>query len=242
MITDFEARLIDEYTSDPEKRAEMRRRVDQGEPLAYLTGEWYFWRYTFKVTPDCLIPRPDTERVVEAALENLPQSGRLADFCTGSGCIGISILAERPDSACVAVDISEKALAVAAENARGMGVADRFRPIRADLLTDSLPDLPKLDLIVSNPPYIRTDVLAESPDLTPEPALALDGGADGLIFYRRIVDTFADRLAENGCFIFEIGYDQGNDLRQIAKDRGFACEIRRDYGGNDRVAILKKSP
>ncbi len=240
MITDFEARLIDEHTSDPERRAELRRRVDAGEPLAYLLSEWYFWRYTFKVTPDCLIPRPDTERVVEAALEYLPKDGRFADFCTGSGCIGVSILGERPDTVCAAVDISESALAIATENAHGIGVSERFHPIRADLLTDSLPGLPVLDLIVSNPPYIRTEVLAESPDLSPEPSLALDGGADGLIFYRRIVDAFADRLSPDGCFVFEIGYDQGDALREIARDRGYSCEIRRDYGGNDRVAVLKK--
>lgn len=240
MITEFEARIIEEHTGDPAEREELRRRVDAGEPLAYLTGEWYFWRYAFKITPDCLIPRPDTERVVEAVLEMLPKNGRFADFCTGSGCIGISILAERPDSTCVAVDVSEAALAVAAENARRLGVDRRFCAIRADLLSDPLPDLPAPDLIVSNPPYIRTAVLAESPDLIPEPALALDGGADGLIFYRTIVDRFADRLPPEGCFVFEIGYDQGNDLRKIAEERGFTCEIRRDYGGNDRVAILKR--
>ncbi len=240
MITDTEARIINAYTADPARRAKLRTLVDTGRPLAYLIGEWYFWRDTFVVTPDCLIPRPDTERVVETALEFLPQGGIFADFCTGSGCIGLSVLRERADVRCIGVDVSEGALAVAVENARRLGLAGRFEALRADLLTDTLPDLPMLNLIAANPPYIRTDVLegAEYPDLAAEPALALDGGPDGLVFYRRMVDAFAHRLKPGGHFVFEIGYDQGDAIRQIARARGFACEIRRDYGGNDRVAIF----
>lgn len=238
MITDTEGRIIDGYTSDPALRADLRAKVDAGEPLAYLIGEWYFWRDAFKITPDCLIPRPDSERVVESALEFLPKSGVFADFCTGSGCIGLSILRERPNLCCIGLDISPGALSVATENARRLGVADRFTPILADLLTDPPPDLPLLEAIVANPPYIPTDALANFPDLAAEPTLALDGGPDGLIFYRRMVDPFAGQLKPGGRFIFEIGYDQADALRAIAARRGFACEIRRDYGGNDRVAIL----
>ena len=241
MITDTERRIIDGYTADSALRADLRAKVDAGEPLAYLIGEWYFWRDAFKITPDCLIPRPDSERLVESALEFLPEAGVFADFCTGSGCIGLSILRERPRLCCIGLDVSTGALAVAGENARRLGMEGRFRPLLADLLADPPPDLPPLEAIVANPPYIRTDALARYPDLAAEPTLALDGGPDGLIFYRRIVDAFAGWLKPGGRFVFEIGYDQADAVRQIAAARGFACEIRRDYGGNDRVAILAQS-
>lgn len=239
MLTDFERRIICEHTADPEERERLSTEVDSGTPLAYLIGEWYFWRYTFKITPDCLIPRPDTERVVEAALENLPENGCLADLCTGSGCIGISILRERGDAHGVAVDVSAGALVAAAENAVRMTVADRMAFIRSDLLTDD-PLTGEYDLIVSNPPYIPSADLADYPDLSAEPSLALDGGSDGLIFYRRFLDDFLSHLSPKGTFVFEIGYDQGESLRRLAEDRRLLCEILRDYGGNDRVAVIRR--
>ncbi|MGM9636976.1 MAG: peptide chain release factor N(5)-glutamine methyltransferase [Eubacteriales bacterium] len=239
MLTDFERRIICEHTDDPAERERLYTQVDSGTPLAYLIGEWYFWRYTFKITPDCLIPRPDTERVVEAALDNLPENGRFADLCTGSGCIGISILGERGDARGVAVDVSEGALAVAAENADRIGVVERMAFITSDLLTDD-PLTGEFDLILSNPPYIPSADLAKYPDLAAEPAIALDGGLDGLIFYRRFLDAFLRHLAPAGAFVFEIGYDQGESLCRLADDRGLSCEILRDYGGNDRVAVVRR--
>lgn len=239
MITGTEAKIIEEYTADPALRAALREQVDAGQPLAYLIGEWYFWRDTFTVTRDCLIPRPDTERVVEAVLEFLPEGGIFADLCTGCGCIGLSVLRERPDLRCIGVDVSRGALDVAAENARRLGMERRFRTVLADLLSDPPLKLPRLDLIAANPPYVRTQVLAGCPGLAAEPALALDGGADGLVFYRRILDAFAKRLRPDGRVVFEIGFDQGDAVRAIAAGRGFECAIRRDYGGNDRVAVLR---
>lgn len=241
MLTDFERRIIREHTKDPAERERLSRLVESGTPLAYLIGEWYFWRYTFKVTPDCLIPRPDTERVVEVALENLPPKGRFADLCTGSGCIGISILGERGDACGVAVDLSEGALAVAAENAVRMGVSHRVELVKSDLLTDD-PLTGEYDLIVSNPPYIPSADLAGYPDLSAEPSMALDGGSDGLIFYRRFLDAFLRHLKGEGVFVFEIGYDQGKALVGLSDDRGLSCEILRDYGGNDRVAVVRRLP
>lgn len=214
-------------------------RYAKGEPLAYLLGEQPFWRYTFKVTPDVLIPRPDTERAVEVALLNLPHGGRFADLCTGSGCIAISICGERSDVSGVMVDLSPKALAIAEENARLIGVSDRLSAVKADILTDGLPSEP-FDLIISNPPYIPTAVIADYPLLAYEPQMALDGGGDGLIFYRALIERFTQYLKPSGVFVFEIGYDQREAIIALAENAGFACHVTKDYGGNDRVALLSR--
>lgn len=215
-------------------------RCEQGEPLAYLLGEQPFWRYTFKVTPDVLIPRPDTERAIECALANLPRGGRFADLCTGSGCIAISICGERSDVSGVMVDLSPKALEIAKENARSIGVSDRLTAIEADILCDD-PLSEPLDLIISNPPYIPADVIAEYPSLAYEPRMALDGGEDGLRFYRALIDRYARFLKPEGVFVFEIGYDQRQSVIALAENAGFTCTVTNDYGGNDRVALLKRT-
>lgn len=213
-------------------------RYAEGEPLAYLLGEQSFWRYTFKVTPDVLIPRPDTERAVECALANLPRGGRFADLCTGSGCIAISICGERSDVGGVMVDLSPKALEIAKENARIIGVSDRLTAIEADVLCDD-PLSEPLDLIISNPPYIPGKVIAEYPSLAYEPQMALDGGDDGLRFYRALIDRYARFLKPDGVFVFEIGYDQRQSVIALAENAGFTCTVTKDYGGNDRVALLR---
>lgn len=214
-------------------------RINAGEPLAYLLGEEVFWRYTFKVTPDVLIPRPDTERLVECALKNLPPNGHFADLCTGSGCIAISICGERADVSGIMVDLSSQALAIAEENARAIGVANRLTALRADILNDALPD-ECFDLIVSNPPYIPTADITDYPSLRFEPQMALDGGVDGLLFYRTIISRYADRLKSDGAFAFEIGFDQREAILSLAQAYGFDCIVTKDYGGNDRVALLRR--
>lgn len=214
-------------------------RHKQGEPIAYLLGEQPFWRYTFKVTPDVLIPRPDTERAVEVALAHLPQGGRFADLCTGSGCIAISICGERSDVSGVMVDLSPAALSIARENAEKLGVSDRLTALEADILTDS-PLTEAFDLIISNPPYIPSADIALYPSLVYEPQMALDGGSDGLDFYRSLIERYADHLKDNGVFVFEIGYDQRDAIISLADDAGFDCIVTKDYGGNDRVALLKR--
>lgn len=214
-------------------------RMEAGEPLVYLLGEAAFWRYIFKVTPDVLIPRPDTERLVECALKHLPPNGRFADLCTGSGCIAISICGERGDVSGVMVDLSPKALAIAEENARSIGVADRLTALCADILSDT-PLSGSFDLIVSNPPYIPTADIADYPSLRYEPQMALDGGPDGLLFYRALITRYTDCLKPNGAFAFEIGYDQRASILSLAEACGFDCTVTKDYGGNDRVALLKR--
>lgn len=211
-------------------------------PLQYIIGEWEFYRQTYEVSPDCLIPRSDTEILVEAAIKLLPHGARFADLCTGSGCIAISTLAERPDTSALAVDKFESTLALATRNAARNGVTDRFDAIHADvLLPDLLPvEAGTLDAILCNPPYIPTDVLADlEPELSSEPRAALDGGADGLIFYETLLKNAAHYLKSDGFFLFEIGYDQADDLKRLGARYDFSgIQVLRDYGGNDRVVHL----
>lgn len=213
-------------------------------PLQYLLGEWQFYRQTYEVSPDCLIPRADTEILVEEAIKALPPQAYFADLCTGSGCIAVSVLAERSDTRAVALEKFPRTLALAERNAQRNGVADRFEPLCADVLSpDCLPEGTLFDALLSNPPYIRGEVLATlAPELSAEPSAALDGGEDGLLFYRRIVEQLARRLKRDGFFLFEIGYDQADDLCKIGKKHGFGdFRVIRDLGGNDRVVMLRRT-
>lgn len=228
--------------SSPALLAAVDRRAGR-YPLQYLLGEWPFYRQIYRVSPDCLIPRADTEILVEEAIRKLPQGAFFADLCTGSGCIAISILCERPDTTAVAVDLSERALEIAAENAARNGVADRLLLRKADLLTRSEwnADLPAPAALLSNPPYIPSGVLSGlSPEVQAEPRMALDGGEDGLIFYRKLLALAKEWLAPGGFCLFEIGFDQAEAIRSLAKDQFAACRILRDYGGNSRAALLEK--
>ena len=230
-----------EVTSDALEDAVARRLTR--EPLAYILGEWDFFEETYTVSPDCLIPRPDTEILVEQAIALLPQGARFADLCTGSGCVAISTLCHRPDCSAVAVDLFPKTVALAKKNAERNGVAHRLSVVRDDVLSPlCLADETPLDAILSNPPYIRSDVVDTlEPELFCEPRAALDGGEDGMLFYRAILDNFASRLAPNGLILFEIGYDQEEDITSLAASRGFSCEVKRDLAGLPRVALLHHS-
>lgn len=224
--------------SEPALAAALERRLAH-EPLQYILGYWQFWRQTYRVTPDCLIPRADTEILVEEAVKRLPIGARFADLCTGSGCIGISVLAERPDSTALGVELSAKALSLAAENAHINRVDGRFSLMQADILSLEPQQLGSLDAILSNPPYIRTDVLDSlSAEVQCEPRMALDGGADGLRFYRALLRLVTACLRKDGFCLLEIGYDQGEQICTLAAEHGLSCTLRKDYGGQDRVAIL----
>ena len=210
-------------------------------PLQYIIGKWWLARCEFFVDESCLVPRPDTETVVEMAQKLLPAGANFADLCTGSGCIAISALDLRPDTRADAYELYPKTLEMAKKNALHNKVADRFTPILGDVLQADLLCDKKYAAIISNPPYIRTDVIETlEEEAKTEPRAALDGGEDGLIFYREIVRNFAKNLEENGFFLFEIGFDQADDLRSIAKENGFDCEIYKDLGGCDRAALLRK--
>ncbi len=232
------------YGCDPESddaalsAAVLRRKAR--EPLAYILGEAPFYRSILKVTPDCLIPRADTERLCELAIARLPRGARFCDLCTGSGAIAVTLLSERPDTVAHALDISAGALAVAEENARRLGVSDRLSLSVGDVFSDDdLPDGP-FDAILSNPPYIETDVLSTlSPEVGCEPVIALDGGPDGLLFYRRLI-TLADRLTEGGFLLFECGYDQKEAMAALSRDAGLTFSPYYDYGGRFRGAYLSR--
>ena len=211
-------------------------------PLQYIVGRWDFYRQTYKVNENCLIPRADTEILVEKAIELLPRGAHFVDLCTGSGCIAISTLCEREDTSALMVDKFPQTIEIAKENAILNKVENRVKPMLFDILTDdNILDGQAFDAILSNPPYIRPEVIETlSDEVKKEPYAALYGGDDGLIFYNKIVSSYSRFLKKDGFFLFEIGYDQANDLRRIAKENGFECQIFKDYGGNDRVAFLTK--
>ena len=212
-----------------------------GYPLQYIIGKWWFARCEFEVDENCLIPRPDTECLVEEAVKLLPRNASFADLCTGSGCIAVSIADLRPDTRGVAVDLYPKTLEIAKKNARRNNVADRLDFVLGDVLSGDVLGEEKFSAIISNPPYIRRDVIDTlSREVSYEPRAALDGGEDGLIFYRAIVEKYQKNLSESGRFIFEIGYDQAEDIRAIAEENGFSCNVKKDLGGNYRVAVLEK--
>lgn len=218
----------------------VKRRLE-GYPLQYIIGKWWFARCEFEVSEDCLVPRPDTESIVEEAVKLLPANARFADLCAGSGCIAISIADLRVDTNGVAVELYPKTLELAKRNAARNNVADRLELALGDVLEGEVLGDEIFDSIISNPPYIRTEVIDTlSAEVKHEPRAALDGGEDGLVFYRAIVEKYQKNLSDSGCFIFEIGYDQAKDIKEIAAKNGFSCVVKKDLGGNDRVAILKR--
>ncbi len=223
--------------------AAVRKRTER-YPLQYILGEWYFFGEKYILDESCLVPRPDTELLVELAIERLPRSALFADLCTGSGCVAISALAHRPDCTSYAFELFESTLEMAKKNAVLNGVEERFIPVPADVLEPInifSQDAPPFDAILSNPPYIKTSVIETlEKEVKHEPYAALDGGEDGLIFYREILKNHSRLLKKEGFIAFEIGYDQGDKIKKIATENSFDCEIIKDYGGCDRVAFLKR--
>lgn len=228
-----------EYFSD-ELALAVEKRC-QRYPLQYIIGKWWLANCEFFVDESCLVPRPDTETVVELAAKLLPNNALFADLCTGSGCIAISVLDLRADTRADAFELYPKTLEMAKKNAQHNRVSERFTPLLSDVLKENALGNKKYAAIISNPPYIRTEVIETlETEAKTEPRAALDGGEDGLIFYRAIVKNFAKNLEEGGFFLFEIGFDQADDLRKIADGNNFDCEIFKDLGGCDRAALLRK--
>jgi release factor glutamine methyltransferase len=212
-------------------------------PIQHIIGKWYFMGREFYVSPDTLIPRPDTEILVENALRELKSGGSVADLCTGSGCIGISMLVYREDiSSMLLCDISSEALKIAKKNAISNTVSSKCEFLCGDITRD-LPNR-KFDMIVSNPPYIPTeDIKSLSDEVKKEPMLALDGGNDGLDIIRFLIDDGLTYLNENGKMLIEFGYDQGEIMDTLLTQKQKECKIKhyeiiKDYGGNDRVALI----
>ena len=225
-------------SSDSEqlKNAVMRRAAR--EPLQYIIGTVGFYREEYRVTPDCLSPRSDTEILVDYAVKHIPEGESFADLCSGSGCIGISTLKNTTGTHCDAFDISDGALALTRENAERNGVSDRITVIKKDLLNDSPGG--KYYAILSNPPYIpRADYEKLEKEIFAEPRIAFVGGEDGMLFYERLIPLCRELLKPEGFIAFEIGYDQAEMIDLLATWHGYTCDILKDYSGNDRVAILK---
>ena len=217
---------------------ELAERRKNGEPLQYITGTAEFMGLEFAVNQYTLIPRQDTETLVEAIIERAHNGARILDIGTGSGCIGISLAKFVKNADVTLADISKGALETARANAEKNNVS--VRCVRLDILKD-IPD-GKFDIIVSNPPYIETEVI-EGLDSTVrdyEPVSALDGGADGLVFYRRITQLAPRLLNDNGLLAYEIGYNQGKSVGDMVKSTMGNAEVIKDYCGNDRVVIGKK--
>lgn len=203
------------------------------EPLQQITGWQEFMGLRFSVTEDVLVPRQDTETLVEEVMRYLRDGMEILDVCTGSGCILLSLLRYSNGCRGVGCDISEKALAVAGQNAKELGISAQF--IQSDLF-ESIEG--RFEYIVSNPPYIRKDMI---PTLMEEvrdhePLIALDGGEDGLDFYRKITREATEHLYSGGMLFFEIGYDQGDTVKLLMEEEGYEeVTVSQDLAGLDRV-------
>ena len=211
----------------------IRRRLD-GEPIAYLVGTREFYGLAFRVTPDVLIPRPDTELLVELALERCPPGGRVIDLGTGSGAIAVAVAHSRPDTQVTALDVSPAALAIARANAAAHGA--RVRLLESDWYAAVTGE--RFHLIVSNPPYIAAgDPHLAQGDLRHEPSGALTDHADGLSALRRIIDGAPDHLEAGGWLLMEHGYDQAAEVRSLLSQAGWQQVASwRDLAGIERVS------
>ena len=213
-----------------------------GNPIAHLIKKKFFWNYEFFVTNDTLIPRPDTELIVESVLNLTKQKNKIniLDIGVGSGCILLSILKERKNFYGTGIDISKKCLNISKINAIKLKISSRLKLFKSDV--DKF-NLGKYDLIVSNPPYIKTnDIKYLDRDVVEfEPKLALDGGLDGLSEIRKVIKKTSELIKKNGKFILEIGFDQKNEVINLLKKEGFYinCALK-DFSKNDRCIVSTK--
>jgi release factor glutamine methyltransferase len=215
----------------------IRRRLG-GEPVAYLLGEHEFWGLSFHIDPSVLVPRPDTETVIEVACARRGDRGarcRVLDLCTGSGAIAVALARELPQAQVIATELSEEAAEVARRNAERNGVAGRLEVRVGDLWQPVAGE--HFDLIVSNPPYIASDVIPTlSQEVQREPRIALDGGPDGLAFYDRICAAARDHLVGGGALVVEHGFDQAEPVRARLSGCGLTeVTLVHDLGKNPRV-------
>lgn len=242
LYTQFDRPLLPEELDA--YRALIKRRA-AGEPIAYILGSRPFWTLDLLTTPAVLIPRPDTETLVRAVLDRIPEdsTAKLVDIGTGTGAIALSIASERPNLKVAATDLSADALAIARKNALHNELADRVEFFGGDLL-DALPgNWANPDIIVSNPPYIAEEErsLMTRSVLDFEPHQALFAGPEGLDIIRRLIPAAFAALPPGGHLLLEIGFRQGPALQQLLQDQGFeSIEIIKDYGNQDRVAAAQK--
>jgi len=218
-----------------EKRAE-------GFPVAYLTGKKHFYGLEFDIEEGVLVPRPETEILVEEVLKRIPKEKKCSglEIGTGSGIISVSLLKNRKKLFMYGVDISDKAIQITARNALKHGVIDRLKIIKSNLF-EKIPENIKFDFIVSNPPYISEEEYRTlSKEVKKEPVEALIAGKEGIEFYEKIVSEGKEFLKDKGFFAFEIGYKQGEKVKSILEKEGFKVKIIKDLQGLDRVIIGEK--
>ena len=227
-----------EVDSESEKQIfSLADRRISGEPLQYIIGEWEFYGLPFYVGDGVLIPRADTEILVDNAIEFLKtkDNAKVIDLCSGSGCIAVSVKANLPSISVFAVEIYQKAMGYLMRNVERNGV--EIDVIKADVLAEPI-GFEKFDVILTNPPYIETKVVETlSKEVKNEPITALDGGEDGLVFYRAIAKNWLPLLKNDGRIFAEIGEDQAAAVTEIFENHGLECKTVKDLNGHDRVII-----
>ena len=244
-----DARLSDQVltTEEAEKLEALCTRREQREPLQYLCGIWSFLDFDLAVGPGVLCPRADTEVVAEAAANTLTgiAAPRVLDLCAGTGCLGLGVKRFCPAAQVTCVEKSPEAFRYLEQNVRTAlpGAAPAVQAVQGDLFTywQSLPE-GQLDLIVSNPPYLTAEEMQHlQPEVAQEPAMALEAGDDGLVFYRALAQHYRDALRPGGALVLEIGWQQRQAVMELLAGNGWAdIECRRDYGGNDRCIIAHR--
>ena len=235
-----DSRLYVPDTVERQARALVERHL-AGEPVAYLIGEWEFYGLPLDISERVLIPRPDPEVLAAAVIEGLrgAESPRVLDLCAGTGCLGIGIRHFVPSASVTCVEKSPQALQYLQANVHGTGVQAKA----ADVLQYWRELMPQsVQLIISNPPYLTgAEMQALMPETAHEPAMALDGGTDGLDFYRAIAAHYRDIVCPGGWLVFEIGCAQRADVMEICRQNGWQqVQARKDYGGNDRVVYAQR--
>ena len=233
-----EMTLSDVDTDKPEVTDAVTRRAKR-EPLQYIIGKVYFYNEEYEVNEGCLIPRSDTEILVEYAVKNLPSGARFFDLCTGSGCIGISVLKNTVATTAVLADISDRALEICNRNAERNGIEkERYTAVCTDVLDGKIDG--EVYAVLSNPPYIpEGEYLTLEREIFHEPRGAFVADREGLEFYERLTPAYRNSLLPGGFIAYEIGASQAAALMKIAEENGMSCEIVRDLSGHDRVAVLR---
>ena len=231
--------LFPDSEADDNKVAGAIARRAAREPLQYILGEVGFYRELYHVSPDCLIPRAETELLADFAVRHLPRGARFLDLCTGSGCVAVSVLRHTEQTTAVAVDLSRGALAVARKNAARYALGARIEFLLADATREIFPAEERFFAVLANPPYVSRDAYAAlAPEIGYEPREAFVGGEDGGDFYRALIPLYKNHLPPDGFLAFEIGYDQSDLLVALAAENGMKATISRDLSDLPRLAVL----
>lgn len=233
--------MLSDHALPAEADAMLQRRLN-GEPLQYILGKWDFYNIQLKVSPAVLIPRPETELLVEMAISLLPPNGNFADLCSGSGCIAAAIAANRPDANGTAAELSKDAFGIMCENFRALCLKDSLRPVLADVTRDIFSKDEAFNVIVTNPPYIALDEMPSlARELSYEPKMALTDFSNGTTIIKKIIDIYPQHLKSGGVLLIEIGASQGESILNYAKANGLFAKLIRDLSKLDRIVAVANS-